>query len=67
MVEFIRDVIVVVAILVTLIALAFHPASDLDAGRNADTLTSRISAAGSIKPAADVVGTKSVRPVALTK
>lgn len=67
MVEFLRDVIVVVAILVTLIALAFHPASDADASRRSDALTSRISAAGPIKPASDAAGANAATPAALTK
>jgi len=53
MVEFIRDVIVVVAILVTLIALAFHPAPDTQSDRNGEQLNNRISATGSIRPASD--------------
>lgn len=66
MVEFIRDVIVVVAILVTLIALAFHLAPDKDVSKAADQLNDRISVTGSIKPAVEPL-VKGATPVALTK
>jgi len=67
MVEFIRDVIVVVAILVTLIALAFHPAADKDAGKSTEQLNNRISASGSIKPAAEPLVVKGTTAVSLAK
>lgn len=62
MVEFIRDVFVVVAILLTLIALAFHPSPDTNTGRNADQLSNRISAAGSIRQAGETVVGRTATP-----
>jgi len=67
MVEFIRDVIIVVAILVTLIALAFHPAPDSESSRGNDPRANRISATGTITPAAEAATTKAGAPVPLSK
>jgi len=50
MVEFIRDVIIVVAILVTVIAVAFHSGPEPDAVRRADSLAGRVSVSVPITP-----------------
>jgi hypothetical protein len=50
MVEFIRDVIIVVAILVTLIAVAFHSGPEPDAARRSDSLAGRVSVSVPITP-----------------
>jgi hypothetical protein len=52
MVEFIRDVIIVVAILVTLIAFALHPGPEADASLHSATLTDRVNVSGAITPSA---------------
>jgi len=46
MVEFLRDVVIAVAILMTLIAIALHPSPEADAARALDTQTARTTSPG---------------------
>jgi hypothetical protein len=57
MVEFVRDVVIVVAILVTLVAVALNPRAEADATRKVDQLSTRtISTPGSTpSPAVSIV------------
>lgn len=46
MVEFLRDVVIAVAILMTLIAIVLHPSPDADAARALDTQPARTTSPG---------------------
>jgi hypothetical protein len=65
MVEFVRDVVIVVAILVTLVAVALNPLAEADATGNADRLSTRtISTAGPTPRSAAAIVTPTPAPQA---
>lgn len=51
MVEFLRDVVIVVAILMTLIAVALHPTPEADAARINDRVAPQATAPAMTRPA----------------
>ena len=62
MVVFIRDVVIVLAVLVTVIAFALGPVSDSDASRPGELRAHRVSVPAPAAEPADALAAKAVQP-----
>jgi hypothetical protein len=62
MVEFIRDVVIVVAVLLTVFAVALGPATDSDASRPGEPRAHRISVPAPATEPTEALATKAAHP-----